>query len=126
VTDFEPTGFGALTGIKVPAEARTARARAKPTSAPKRERPSADEAKAERAELRARNRQARQSLVEARDHERELRQRVKKADKEAEQARKAADRAEAEAESLRSQAAEAAAAVAAAEQALFALRRAGG
>jgi hypothetical protein len=121
VTDFEPTGFGALTGISV------GRARAAtPKPVRKREGPPADTARAKRAELQARNREARQALTEAREHERELRRRLKKAEQEAERASKLAARAEAEAEALRGEAEEATGAVASAEQALFALRRAGG
>jgi hypothetical protein len=122
VTDFEPTGFGALTGINVPGRARAAT----PKSADKRDRAPAETAQAKRAELHARNREARQALGEARDRERELRRRLKKAEQEAERASKLAAQAEAEAEALRSEAEGAAADVASAEQELFALRRASG
>jgi hypothetical protein len=124
VGDVEAVGFGALTGMKLPA-----RSRDQPKPKPKRE-PVGDRprlrlvgGKEDRAEKRARVAEARQALLDARDREREVRRRLKEAERRAEEARRVATRALEEVEALKAEADEANAGVASAEEAVRAARR---
>lgn len=124
VSDFEPTGFEALAGLRLPARGPARREPPKKPTAPAPSREQATEpARREEARRgREAERRARAALADARARERELGRRLRDAERRAEQARAAADRAEKELEALRREAADAAEAAAAAEQELAAAR----
>lgn len=121
VSDFEPTGFGALAGLKLPAAGgkQTRRAPERPAERPART--PATRRQDERAAVREARREARQALAAARDHERTLRRRLAAAEREAREAQARAARAASEVERLAAEADEAAEAVAAAAERLDAL-----
>lgn len=121
VGDLDAVGFGALAGIKLPAQP-PARASAKPKPPKQAERARQGRPGADHARRRQAIEQARTVVTEAQQRERELRKRLKEAEREATQAKKAAERAVEEFEFLRGGAEAAKAATAAAEGALTTLR----